>query len=247
MNQDPSSLHKVLKDPTRSKLIILLNEKGSLSYTELLDFSEVGSTGRLNYHLKVLGDLLAKNDSGQYMLTEKGKLAAKILTEFPMENDNLQKRKKQKQFWAVAVLSQLIYLAVVLTLYFSNIIDFSRLILYSIMFVGSIGLAYLGYTMPDRTPAPGSEEERKKFQKFYPIAGGFAGLVTGFLGPVIATFISLRLGGPNFLKIINDPIEVLSLVAILIVIGAMVGYMIGKRNNFGKPKWMVKMDEKIGY
>jgi hypothetical protein len=99
-------------------LIILLNEKGSLSYTELLDFSEVGSTGRLNYHFKVLWDLLAKNDSGKYMLTEKGKLAAKILTEFPKENDNLQKRKKQKHFWTVAALSQLVYLAVILTLLF---------------------------------------------------------------------------------------------------------------------------------
>ncbi|MGD6808114.1 MAG: winged helix-turn-helix domain-containing protein [Candidatus Bathyarchaeia archaeon] len=241
------ALHKILKDQTRSKIILLLSEEDSLSYSNLMDTLGLSSTGTLNYHLKILGDLLSKNEAGQYVLSEKGKLAAKILTEFPNENDKLQKRKKQKRFWTVAALSQLVYLAVVLTLYFSNVIDFSRLILYSIMFVGSIGLAYLGYTMPDRTPTQGSEEERKKFKKFYPVAGGLAGLVAGFFGPVIATFVSLGLGGPNFLRIINEPVEVFALITSPIIIGAIVGYVVGKHNNFEKPKWMTKIDEKYGF
>jgi hypothetical protein len=75
------------------------------------------------------------------------------------------------------------------------------------MFVGGIGLAYLGYTMPDRNPIPSSEEERKKFQKVYPIAGGLVGLVAGFFGPVVATFISAWSGGPNFLRIIMNRLK----------------------------------------
>ena len=74
-----TSLHKVLKDETRQKIITLLNEKGSLGYTELMDATEIGSTGLLNYHLKVLSSLIAKNESGQYLLTEKGKLASRLL------------------------------------------------------------------------------------------------------------------------------------------------------------------------
>jgi DNA-binding transcriptional ArsR family regulator len=57
MSSGLASLHKILKDETRRKIILLLNGKGSLGYTELLDNSEAGSTGLLNYHLKVLGDL----------------------------------------------------------------------------------------------------------------------------------------------------------------------------------------------
>ncbi len=68
-----SGLHKILKDETRRKIILLLNDKGSLSYTELLAATEAGSTGRLNYHLKILGDLITKNEAGQYLLSERAK------------------------------------------------------------------------------------------------------------------------------------------------------------------------------
>ena len=77
------SLNRILKDKTRRKIVLLLNEKSSLTYTELMDAVKISSTGTLNYHLKVLGDLLEKNDAGQYMLNEKGKLAARFLIEFP--------------------------------------------------------------------------------------------------------------------------------------------------------------------
>jgi len=81
MSSGLTSLHKILKDDTRQKIILLLNEKGSLGYTELLDATEASSTGLLNYHLKVLGDLLTltKNEAGQYLLSEKGKLAFRLL------------------------------------------------------------------------------------------------------------------------------------------------------------------------
>jgi predicted transcriptional regulator len=83
MNSGLASVHKILKDETRRKIVLLLNEKGSLSYTDLMDALEIVSTGTLNYHLKILGGLLTKNDNGQYMLTEKGKLASRLLLEFP--------------------------------------------------------------------------------------------------------------------------------------------------------------------
>lgn len=57
MSSGIASLHKILKDGTRRKIVILLNERGNLSYTELMDTLGIGSTGLLNYHLKVLGGL----------------------------------------------------------------------------------------------------------------------------------------------------------------------------------------------
>jgi DNA-binding transcriptional ArsR family regulator len=247
MSLNIDALHKILKDKTRSKIILLLSEKGSLSYSSLMETLGVNSTGTLNYHLKILGDLLTKSEDGHYLLSQKGHLAAKILTEFPNENDKLQKQKKQKRFWTVAALSQIVYLVTVLTFYYLSYIDFSRLVMSAVMFLGSIGIAYLGYTMPDRTPEPGSEEERKKFKKFYPLAGGFVGLVTAFFGTVIATLVSLRLGGPNFLKIIDGPFEIVTYIGGLTVVGAILGYIIGKHNGFEKPKWMTKTDEKFGF
>jgi uncharacterized membrane protein len=43
----------------------------------------ISSTGKLNYHLKILGDLLSKTDNGEYVLSERGRLASQLLLEFP--------------------------------------------------------------------------------------------------------------------------------------------------------------------
>ena len=56
-------LHKILKDEARRKIVLLLNEKGSLSYTDLMKSLTV-STKLLNYHLKVLDDFLSKKQKG---------------------------------------------------------------------------------------------------------------------------------------------------------------------------------------
>ena len=43
---------------------------------------EITSTGKLNYHLKMLNGLVEKNQDGLYLLTEKGKLAIRLMEEF---------------------------------------------------------------------------------------------------------------------------------------------------------------------
>jgi hypothetical protein len=68
--------------------LLLLREKQNLSYTELIGALGIKSTGKLNYHLKVLGDLLSKAGNGGYVLTEKGALASRLLLEFPEKAAN---------------------------------------------------------------------------------------------------------------------------------------------------------------
>jgi DNA-binding transcriptional ArsR family regulator len=80
---DWSSLHKILSDTTRRSILELLAEKGSLGYTEILTLLHVTNTGRLNYHLKALGDLISKDGEGKYRLTERGQLAVNLLKAFP--------------------------------------------------------------------------------------------------------------------------------------------------------------------
>jgi predicted transcriptional regulator len=80
MSSEIESLNKVLADETRRKIVLALTDSGKLSYTEIMKTLYIDSTGTLNYHLKVLSDLLEKTDSGQYKLSEKGKLASRFLT-----------------------------------------------------------------------------------------------------------------------------------------------------------------------
>src|SRR6266567_1449423 len=82
MPADLGSLHRILKDPTRRRILSALNGKGPLAYVELLGLLEIEHTGKLNYHLKLLGDLVSKDESGRYSLTEKGNLAIQVTSKF---------------------------------------------------------------------------------------------------------------------------------------------------------------------
>lgn len=83
MDLNWNSLHKILRDETRRNVIAILSEKGDLNYTEIMTVLSITNTGRLNYHLKALGDLILKDDQGRYRLTEKGALAARMMKTFP--------------------------------------------------------------------------------------------------------------------------------------------------------------------
>ena len=83
MNVDLASLHKILKDPTRRKIVQHLSSKSQLTYMELMNLLEITNTGKFNYHLKILADLIQKEDDGRYSLTERGQLASQLLQKFP--------------------------------------------------------------------------------------------------------------------------------------------------------------------
>lgn len=92
MNTERAPLLKILGDETRRRILLLLKEKGSFGYTDLLNQMGISNTGTFNYHLKVLGDLLHKNDAGQYALSEKGQLAVHLLLDFPGDNRELYRQ-----------------------------------------------------------------------------------------------------------------------------------------------------------
>jgi predicted transcriptional regulator len=61
---DWQSLHKILGDTTRRNILQVLAEKEAVSYTEIMVLLQITNTGRLNYHLKALKNLISKNDQG---------------------------------------------------------------------------------------------------------------------------------------------------------------------------------------
>lgn len=125
MISELDALHKILKDKKRRKIILLLNERGSLSYTYLKGSLEITNNGLLNFHLKVLNDLLTKDENGQYRLTERGKLASKLLSESTEQDGALQARKKGwKRLFVVVIALNSAVLLLLLSLTFLGYIDF---------------------------------------------------------------------------------------------------------------------------
>ena len=87
MGVDFESFQDVLKHPIRRKIILALSSHEVLSYMDLMVEVGAANTGKFNYHLKILADLIQKDSNGKYMLTEKGRLAAQFLGTFKKKTD----------------------------------------------------------------------------------------------------------------------------------------------------------------
>jgi hypothetical protein len=118
MSVDISQLHNILGDRTRSRILELLAEKTSLSYVELQSLLQIAHTGKLNYLLKVLGDLIVKDSqSGQYSLGEKGKIAVQLLAKFQVVSDESVARENLATGLALVALLTVVMLLAYLTQY----------------------------------------------------------------------------------------------------------------------------------
>ncbi len=133
------NLHRILKDPTRRKAILLLND-GSLTYTELMDKLEIISTGTLNYHLKVLGDLVEKDGNDQYTLASRGKLAYQVLTQFPDQSQPLQDKRIYKAWLVMTAAS--VFMAVI-SCYYLQIPPFRTAVTVAVLLVGTAFAFYV--------------------------------------------------------------------------------------------------------
>ena len=63
MSIDVARLGKTLSDETRVKVPRTLKRDGPMSYVDLMEALGITNTGKLNYHLKVLGELIRKEGS----------------------------------------------------------------------------------------------------------------------------------------------------------------------------------------
>ena len=110
MDTDWSSLHKLLSDTTRRSILELLAQKegDGLTYTEIMTVLRITNTGRLNYHLKALGNLVAKDVQGRYHVTEQGQVAVNLLKTFPERVPPFEKKHLSALKIAVAIVLILI-------------------------------------------------------------------------------------------------------------------------------------------
>ncbi len=235
MNSGIASLHKILKDETRQNIVLQLNEKGILSYTELMDNLGFLTTGLLNYHLKVLDDLIAKNDDGKYALTERGKLAAKLLVEFP-ENVVAQNRVPTwwRKFWLGVGAVTVGFLALNFSLYFLGYIDQPKLYQCLLWNVAAIAIAYMIQHM---TRDVLSKRVQLLMDKVaYTMLGVWVGLLLAFFGMIAAILVSRSLNGPDIGRMEGGGEIWIALTASLMILGGKWGYGFGKKRDFKRPE-----------
>ena len=208
-------LHGVLRDKTRAKMLGLL-EQNELSYSELQDRLGISHTGTLNYHLKVLGDLIMKTESsGKYSLSEKGKVAASLLRRFETETSPSIKVK-----WLV-VWMLIVGTAVAILGYLAGSFGFEVLGLSILGTIAAAGALYFG---------PGVWEKRARLA--YPIVYGL------IFGAVLFFSVNFLLydviAMPSFVQMDAGYRELLTMPPSYLVAGYL-GYWLGKRRGFTPP------------
>lgn len=240
MSSGIASLHKILKDETRRKIILLLHEKGSLSYVDLMKALGIANTGKINYHLKVLGDLLLKMDDGQYALTEKGKLASRLLLEFPEKKSQFQIEAEffrlPKWLLIAAVIVSAIFVTGFLALYVRGVIDFSRLMVNIFIVVSSIAVLIVA-DKARKMRAKWSPKRQMLANEIWMITfGALAGLAIFLVGGSLLLFAFETFLQSAGIRFALFPFAWWLIISFVFgpIIGGFVGYLIYKRSKYSK-------------
>ncbi len=236
MSSGIASLHKILKDETRQKIITTLKEKGPLSYTDLMETMGFLATGLLNYHLKALGDLLEKDEAGRYRLTEKGELAWRLITEFPEQTPSGGRGKPVwwRKFWISVGFGFAVLVIFDLALYFLGFINLAKL--YNYLLWAGAGVA-VAYTIQHITREVLSKRTQQILNKIaYTMLGVWIGLLIAFFGMIGLALASRALHGPNIGQIEGLGDVWIVLLIVFAIAGGKLGYSFGKKRGFRRPE-----------
>jgi len=236
MSSGLTSLLKVLKDETRRKIILLLGEKDSLSYTELITALRIANTGTLNYHLKILGDLISKNESGLYTLTEKGKLASRLLVEFPDNKVYYQEPHLPRLLVNATIIVSAIFMVGFIALFIRGIVEFSRFVLYEIISISTV-IIFLVSLYGKRIRAKWSSKGQISAHKIIHISFyAFVGTSVCLLGGSLLLYSLQTLLQSFGIQFVLFPFIWWVIISFVFgpMIGGYIGYLLFKRSKYSK-------------
>lgn len=75
---DVSKILSVLSHPLRREILVLLNERGECSFTDIMNSLNL-DTGKLSFHMRTLAGLIEQTSSGKYMLNKIGENAVRLI------------------------------------------------------------------------------------------------------------------------------------------------------------------------
>ena len=71
-SEDYDRIFAALKNPIRRQILLILEQKGEVSFTNLQQTIGISDTGQMSYHLKELATLVEQSEKGKYRLSQTG-------------------------------------------------------------------------------------------------------------------------------------------------------------------------------
>jgi len=84
---DYDAIFAALKHPVRRRILLLLDAKGEVSFTDIQKAVDVEDTGLMSYHLKELALLVDQSARGKYRLSEIGTTSIALLKKVEKTRD----------------------------------------------------------------------------------------------------------------------------------------------------------------
>ena len=173
----------------------------------------------MNSHLKVLDDLLVKRGDGFYLLTEKGKLASRLLHEFPSSQkpERVRLLKASEAVWAI--ISNGLFVSILAYFFDQGAVSATWFFFSTVLFVAVCVLVIVFAKIP--MPARKSySPERMKWG--YAALGAWLGSVVGFFGGGFAI-----VGVARILGIARTDVVGIIWLAVDPIVGAIIGATAG--------------------
>lgn len=79
------AIFTALKHPIRRQILLLLEQKGEVSFTDIQDAVGINDTGLMSYHLKELAPLVEQTARGKYCLSEIGQTSIQFFQKVERE------------------------------------------------------------------------------------------------------------------------------------------------------------------
>lgn len=130
--EEHDALFAALKHPLRRRILLFLDKKGEVSFTDIQKAVGTQDTGLLSYHLKELALLVSQSTRGRYRLTETGKRGVALL------------KKKKRAEDVPGVVHKEVGKLVAEVVYFFAIVAITLIIPLSVDIYTSVELIYSG-------------------------------------------------------------------------------------------------------
>jgi len=93
---DYNEIFAALRHPVRRQLLLLLEDKGEMSFTEIQNAVGVSDTGLMSYHLRELAPLVEQSTRGKYCLSEVGRASITLFRKVEMEKDKTSRAVRRE-------------------------------------------------------------------------------------------------------------------------------------------------------
>lgn len=114
-NNEYDEIFSALKHPVRRQILLFIEDKGEVSFSEIQDATGISDTGLMSYHLKELAPLVEQSKRGKYNLSEVGQAGVELFRKVERERQKSSTvvRNEVEKFLADSVKSAMFFLGIV--------------------------------------------------------------------------------------------------------------------------------------